>query len=44
MREWARTWTGAPIPLSDFSVVVWFDPDRELRPLRAAAFSIAIVP
>ena len=33
-----RAKTGAPIPLSDFNVVVWFAPDRELHPLRAAAF------
>jgi hypothetical protein len=30
--------TGASVPLSDFNVVVWFDPEDELRPLRGAAF------
>jgi ketosteroid isomerase-like protein len=33
-----RAKTGAPIPLSDFNVVVWFDPNRESPPRRAAAF------
>ena len=30
--------TGGDIPLSDFNLVIWFDPDHELVPLRAAAF------